>query len=208
MTSAIGPKIRSRVADVPSARGMGVSPMSVVSVRGRDGRSTRGQDARDTVVSGFTLVELILVMVLTLTMLALAAPRLDGFSRGRVIACQGESLLSLIHAGRDRAGAEAVTYRLELDVKSGVVTLLYQQNGQFVEVSPPSSGRLELAQGIAMECSRIDGDINARIDLMPDGSCTPAKLTLRDGRGNVLYIVCRSPLETFVIQDTDPGTIK
>lgn len=58
--------------------------------------------------AGFTLVELIVVMVLLLTVASLVAPRMASFFKGRALSGEAQRVLSLLHYARSQAAAEAV----------------------------------------------------------------------------------------------------
>jgi type II secretory pathway pseudopilin PulG len=157
--------------------------------------------------SAFTLIELILVMGLALMVMAMAAPRLDGFTRGRVLRCQGDNVLSLLNTARDRAAAEAVAYRVEIAEAS--CTLERQQGGTFVPAGIGTMEKITLAQGITARLDRLDGQTAATwVQFQPSGECTPARITLTDGRGNTIYVALRSALEpprvTEKLEETYP----
>ena len=57
---------------------------------------------------GFTLVELIVVMVLLLTVASVVAPRMASFFKGRALSGEAQRVLSLLHYARSQAAAEAV----------------------------------------------------------------------------------------------------
>lgn len=57
---------------------------------------------------GFTLVELIVVMVLLLTVASVVAPRMASFFKGRALSGEAQRVLSLLQYARSQAAAEAV----------------------------------------------------------------------------------------------------
>ena len=74
----------------------------------------------------FTLVELVVVMTLLVTVIALASPSLAGFFRGRAVDAEARRFMSLTRLGQSRAASEGVpvilwvdtaqhTYGLEVD---------------------------------------------------------------------------------------------
>lgn len=65
---------------------------------------------------GFTLVELIVVMVLLLIVASLVTPRMSSFFRGRALNHEARRLLSLIDYGQSRAVAEGLPVVLWIDV--------------------------------------------------------------------------------------------
>ena len=72
----------------------GIPSASVTS----DPATAGGHSAR-----GFTLVELIVVMVLLLIVASMVAPRMSSFFRGRALSAEARRMLSLINYGQSRA---------------------------------------------------------------------------------------------------------
>ena len=64
---------------------------------------------------GFTLVELIVVMVLLLTVASVVAPRMASFFKGRALSGEAQRVLSLLHYARSQAAAEAVPVMVWFD---------------------------------------------------------------------------------------------
>ncbi len=152
---------------------------------------------------GFTLVELILVMVLMLGLLAMAGPRLNRFSRGRVLTSQAQMLVEQINAARDRAASRAVVCRVVIDVEDGTTRILEQRGGTFVDLDGTIGRAIYLPQGFQISLQRLDG-IDASeswIELRPTGWSSPAVITLSDQSGDTLHVVGRTPLEPYVVTD-------
>lgn len=63
----------------------------------------------------FTLIELIMVMTLLVVVVAVAAPSLAGFFRGRALNSEARRLLSLTRQGQSRAASEGVPVVLWVD---------------------------------------------------------------------------------------------
>ena len=57
---------------------------------------------------GFTLIELVVVMTLLVTVIALASPSLAGFFRGRALDAEARRMMSLTRLGQSRAGVGPV----------------------------------------------------------------------------------------------------
>src|SRR3954468_14738547 len=68
---------------------------------------------------GFTLLELILVLVIMSIALAMAAPSLKGWSRGGKLRDAGEQFLALTRYALAQSAAESRVYRLNVDVQGG-----------------------------------------------------------------------------------------
>ena len=78
---------------------------------------TGPSDRRAT--GAFTLLELIAVLVLISAVLAIAAPSLRGFVRGRQTAEAAAQMLSLTHLARSRAASQGCIHRLNVDTETG-----------------------------------------------------------------------------------------
>lgn len=78
-------------------------------------RGTRHIVGKTTRRRGFTLVELIVVMVLLLIVASMVAPRMSSFFRGRALNHEARRMLSLINYGQSRAIAEGVPVILWVD---------------------------------------------------------------------------------------------
>ena len=152
--------------------------------------------------SGVTLLELILVMSLLLVLLALVTPQLNRFSRARVLHAQAETVLASLHSGRDRSAADALDYRFEIDGRT--CRLLRQDGAAFAQVQDTSCGTIELPDNITARMDGIDGQTAPEhVDFTPTGAATPARVTLADGDGRELYLVCRTTLEPFFLTDNE-----
>ena len=79
---------------------------------------------------GFTLVELIVVMVLLLIVASMVAPRMSSFFRGRALSQEARRMLSLINYGRSRAVAEGVPVLVWIDADKSTYGLDVQPGYQ------------------------------------------------------------------------------
>ena len=86
-------------ACVPSRRALARSPL----------RSTNADQ------SAFTLIELVMVMTLLVVVVAIAAPSLAGFFRGRALDSEARRLLALTRQGQSRAASGGVPVVLWVD---------------------------------------------------------------------------------------------
>ena len=64
-----------------------------------------------------------LVLVLIAVGVAIVAPRMQGFVRGRALSLEAQRLMALLHAGQARAVSEGMPMELWLDEKSGTCGL-------------------------------------------------------------------------------------
>ena len=73
---------------------------------------------------GFTLIELILVMGILAAVLAVAAPSLSSFFRGRDLDSEGRRFLALTRLGQSRAVSEGIPMLMWMDPRQGAYGLL------------------------------------------------------------------------------------
>lgn len=92
-------------------------------------------DCRETATrTGFTLLELILVMVTIGVILAISAPSLRGFFASRQTADAATNICALTKYARTQAILQGCIWRLNVDPSSGTYQLTMQQRGAFVNL--------------------------------------------------------------------------
>jgi len=77
---------------------------------------------------GFTLIELVVVMVLLGIAAALVAPHMAGFFQGRVLNSEARRMLAVTHYGQSRAVAEGVPVLLWINSKQSSYGLITQSS--------------------------------------------------------------------------------
>ena len=80
--------------------------------------------------SGFTLIELILVLALLVIVTSMAAPAISNFVRGRALDSEARRLAALMHAGQSRAVSEGTPMLVWIDEKGGAYGLSAETTGQ------------------------------------------------------------------------------
>lgn len=83
---------------------------------------------------GFTLLELVLVLVIIGVVMAMAAPSLRGWSRGSKLRDQADQILALTQYARTQAIADARTYRFNVDANAGRYWLTAQNGTAWTEL--------------------------------------------------------------------------
>jgi prepilin-type N-terminal cleavage/methylation domain-containing protein len=156
----------------------------------------------------FTLVELIAVMALLVTVIAVASPSLAGFFRGRAVDAEARRLMSLTRLGQSRAAAEGVpmilwvdlsqrTYGLEADssfVDEDAKAVEYRLDGNVtleIGATDDTAGAItaDTLFGTAQSSSRHASLPNIRFE--PDGSISvssPENFRLMDRDGGSLWV--------------------
>jgi prepilin-type N-terminal cleavage/methylation domain-containing protein len=156
----------------------------------------------------FTLVELIVVMALLVSVIALASPSLAGFFRGRAVDAEARRLMSLTRLGQSRAAAEGLPMILWVDLQQRTYGLeadssFVEEDAKAVEYTLDGNVTMEVGATEALP-SAITSDtlfgsaesVNQRASLPhirfePDGSISDGSrenLQLLDRDGNPLWV--------------------
>ena len=158
--------------------------------------------------AGFTLVELVLVLVVLCVVLGMAVPQLKGFLTGSSTRDAATQLVALTQYARGKAAAESRTYRLTFDPAAGEYQLTAQEAGNGGAFAPlgsdfgrtftlPTRRTVELTRPGAAGTAAAGTAGPNDIDFRPDGSCDPAVIRLTDGDGIVTLVAAPSPAEPF-----------
>ncbi|HOJ39119.1 MAG TPA: hypothetical protein PKW42_00585 [bacterium] len=173
---------------------------------------------------GFTLLEIMLLMVTVATILAMVTPSLRTFLITRQVKHTAAQLVALTEYSRTRAMAEGRTYRLNISARKRQFWLTAQEEGSFVNL-PEEPGRIfTFPEGTEIEWlsfpePAVSGEVPGLwlpgytraqpeteenedvvfISFFPDGRTEPASLRLTDRLGQRLIISCQSPLEHFCV---------
>lgn len=156
---------------------------------------------------GFTLLELILVLVIVCTALAIAAPSLRGFWSGAQTKDAVHHILALARWARSQAAADGRVYRLYLNRQVYTFWLAVEDGGSFVPLGKEFGRVYSLPAGARIDLTTLGGAAQDFIDFYPDGWATPAIIRLTDPRGEEIQLASRSPTERLeVVDGTEAGT--
>jgi prepilin-type N-terminal cleavage/methylation domain-containing protein len=149
---------------------------------------------------GFTLLELVLVLMIIGTLMAVAAPSLRNLAR-RGRADQVAALLaSLLNEARTRAINEARPYRLVIDTDSYACWLTVQTPQGFVR--PQASYGLvhELDRRVTLTWQGLTpsaGMLTIRVE--PDGRTQVGRIIVSDNGDHKVAVYCLTPSEPYRI---------
>ena len=168
---------------------------SRVPVAGAKGASCPRPSTCDSRLSGFTLIELILVLALLVIITSLAAPAMSNFIRGQALDSEARRLMALIHAGQSRAVSEGLPMVLWVDEKQGAYGLQAETTGRSGD---PKAENLVLDASLQIAVVNTGsagttkfGGLPA-IRFLPDGTVdenSPQTLRLMDARGHTLWLI-------------------
>src|SRR4051812_36578627 len=146
---------------------------------------------------GFTLFELVLVMMIICVALAMAAPQLRGWNQGAKMRDAGDQVLALTKLARAQSIADSSVYRLTVNQDSGVVSLAVQQGENFVSVGTSVAAPVSMPTDFKVELTDPENKPLEAIDFYPTGRTQPGKLRITYGDNYIYEIECPSPAEGF-----------
>ncbi|MBI3416013.1 MAG: prepilin-type N-terminal cleavage/methylation domain-containing protein [Verrucomicrobia bacterium] len=160
----------------------------------------------------FTLIELILVMAMLLIVIAVAAPTLSKFFRGRNLDSEARRFVSLTRYGQSRAVSEGVPMVLWIDAKLGRYGL--QQEVSYtgvdlkaVEYALDKELRVQVTAAVAQPGQLMQARPTARnlpmLRFRPDGfisETSPERITIYEGeRDSTLIAPSRNRLHYEIV---------
>jgi prepilin-type N-terminal cleavage/methylation domain-containing protein len=191
--------------------------------------STTGR--RNNPRRGFTLLELILVMVLLAVVAGIAAPSLRGFLHGRAEVNAASQMLALGQYARTQAIGAGQLYRLNVDALSGTYWLTIRRGQLDQDLSNEFGRRFTLPDGMKAEWEAttvtgtsiygtatptsgmnanaasttsiplVNGAVPNYFDFYPDGRVQAGTLKLTARTGQVFELGCKSETEPLVLLD-------
>lgn len=152
---------------------------------------------------GFTLLELLAVLVIVAVGVAMAAPTLRRFVQGRYVDDTAAQLLALAQYAQSQALAEARTYRLNFDLTERQYWLSRQIAGGFSRLASEFGRTFVIPEEVSLtwEEGPKDQDL-AYIEFGPDGGTTPVRLRLVDIHGHSRTLACQAPAEGLRVLDS------
>lgn len=158
---------------------------------------------------GFTLLELVLVMVIICMVLAMGAPSLRGFFASRQTSDAAAQIMALAYYARTQAVAEGRTYRLNLDTQSGKYWLTAQTLGAFTPLSSEFGRIYSLPDGTVATWQAASRTVPLTgrdwIPFYPDGRTAATDILLVGRQGDTQEIVCLSPAERLQLVAQSAG---
>jgi type II secretion system protein H len=154
---------------------------------------------------GFTLLELLLVMMIITVVLGLAAPSLRGWRRATNLKGAAEDFITITRFARVQAVASGTVHRVVLEPASGRYFVAAQSGQNFVPIES------NLARGTVPDEFHIqwaDQQSVERgfVDFQPNGRAQAARLRLSSDYGELVEVACASPAEGFRM--VDPGEVR
>ena len=144
---------------------------------------------------GFTLMELVVVMLILSVLFAMVAPSLGGFGAGRKAAQTASQILTLSRWAREQAITEGRTYRLVFDPANQ----LYQAmaaNGPVFEPTGTDFGRpFSIPDGVEVTVEASQSDGTTYLEFLPSGRSQPARVRVVSKNGQETVLATLSATE-------------
>jgi type II secretion system protein H len=178
----------------------------VICAMASDGYKFRLRLRRD----GFTLFELVLVLLVVALIAATVVPAMRNFAHGRRLGDAATQIVALANYARTQAIAEGKTYRLNLDMSAGTYALTARTYDAFEDLGNDYGELFQVPEGMRLDCNFSPQQDGLYVTFHPNGRTDagdqPAGvdslvIKLVDDDGNQKQIVCQSPTELFQIVD-------
>lgn len=159
-------------------------------------------NTRRTSNSGFSLIELILVLLLLSLSASMVSPMLGRFSHGRNANDAAAHLLAIMQYAQEQAIMTSNTYRLNFDTQTNSYWLSAAARGIDSRIASEIGRTFSLPMNLTLE---VDGSedllANRFIQFDTDGGHDMAALKIINTQGNEILIACPSPSEPYRIGD-------
>jgi type II secretion system protein H len=149
--------------------------------------------------SGFTLMELVLVMLVLSVVAATVVPALRNFAHGRELNDAAAQVVAVSNYARTQAIAEGRVYRLTLDLSAGTYQLTARTYDTFDALQNNMGHAFTVPEKVRMDCDFPPQQDGLYLEFRPTGRIDTGLIRLEDDAGNVKEIVCDGPTELFHI---------
>jgi len=157
----------------------------------------RRRQPRPNRPAGFTLLELVLVMLVLSVVTAMVVPSLSGFGIGREAEFAGAQVMTLSRWAREQAISEGRVYRLNFDPTNHTYQVTAQVGGVFQQVPEEFGSVFALPEGVTMQWQAPQENGAYVVDFYPSGRARPVRIQVIARDGTVTYIGNRTATETL-----------
>ena len=151
-------------------------------------------------LKAFTLLELILVMIILCTVLAMAAPSLAGFFSSRQVSDVAEHILVMTRYAKVQAIFSSNIYRIYFDPMKRRYWVSSLSESEYERLENGYGNYYPMPTDIEFEFEDVEKDGGTYyLQFDPKGYSRESRIRLLDERGNELEIICRSPSENYEV---------
>ena len=136
-------------------------------------------------------------MSLLCIIMAMAAPSLRGFGRGRGAGDCAAQIVALGGYARTQAISQGLVYRLNLDPAARTYWLTVQREKVFEFLGEESGRTFTAPDGVDINWDVLERADGRYVEFHPSGRTEPASIQLTDADGVVTEVSCLSATELF-----------
>lgn len=161
--------------------------------------------SRVSTSSGYTLLELVLVLALIATALAAVAPSLSGFVKGRKTDESAMQFVALTHWARSQAVSDGTSYQINLDTQAGKWWIGVEDGDSFTDVTGPFGRVYTVGEGVQLDTDipMVDGKRTITFDAYGRSDVGVVRFI---GNGSEIEVACDAPVDEFHI--VKPGEVR
>jgi type II secretion system protein H len=149
--------------------------------------------------TGYTLIELVLVMALLTLVAGLAAPSLRNFVRGRESGEAARQFIAVAQWARSQAVTRGEVYRLNVDAASKTYWLTVQRDGKFDSLGEEFGRTFSFPGTVGVDCDFQTQPDGTYVEFEPTGRTDEGNLRLTSSTGEVITIGCLTTTDQFQI---------
>ena len=154
----------------------------------------------------FTLLELILIMIILCTVLAMAAPSMRGFFSSQQLSNMTEQILAMTRYAKVQAVFESRYYRVNFDPHQRLYWISSRRASQYERLDNNFGRLYPIPSEIDISFYKVPYDNGIYyFEFNPKGYSKEAALRLKDNQDNVREIVCYNPAENYEIVEIIDG---
>jgi prepilin-type N-terminal cleavage/methylation domain-containing protein len=184
---------------------------------------------------GFTLIELIFVLVIIATIAAMVVPKMDRFARGQGVVDSADQVIALARWARTHAITRGVSFRLNFDPNQGTYWLTMQNGASFENMLPNSSGQtgtlglssagsqstttfgdvgeepgrvFTASPGVSFSSTIVPQPDGLYVEFHSSGRCDPGTILFNDTDGAAIEIGCLAGTEQYHVLTDDEKTLE
>ena len=151
--------------------------------------------------SGFTLLEMVLVLLILTIVVAMAAPSLRGFWHGSRIKDAGDQIMAVTRFARTQAISDGTVYRLNIAPDGDGYWLTMQSAEGFTQLPSEFGRQYDLPDDARIQLMKLDGSGADHVDFFPNGRTEASSIKLSASGQNDIVLTCPTPTETFLLMN-------
>ena len=147
---------------------------------------------------GFTLIEMILVLLLIAVVAGIVTPNLRNFSAGAKLRDSADQFLALTRLARVQAISTGQVHRVTLDTAGNRCVVAAEQGQELKEISAGMDGSFIIPDGVQIQMNDPQRTPKNYVQFFPNGRTQAAKVRFSMTNSNAyIEVECVAPAEGF-----------